>query len=434
MAGWSSNKYALVDLPELQDRLKGVLFLGTPHHGSPFTRFGLLVARLLTPLDADVEIMRPLVAGNVDLKDLDDRFREHFGNTTRLYYRERRKMRRYLLGFIPWIREFVVPESSATAGASFLQIIALDADHRGLNRFRSRADNNYQQVASKLVKILSEKSRPLPDGKLLPGSKIGIQGTSQNAETDKALLWDLRVVDPKDDMKKIENKKDALLESTYEWIFDTEQYAGFTRWGDDGHDPDPSRLLWIKGHAGTGKTMLLIGIIRELESKPDSLAPRLSYFFCQGTDSTLNNATAALRSLIWMLLVQQPYLIKYLRKKYNDSGTALFRDSNAFFALRGAFWDMLKDPELSPVLFVVDALDECDRTNPGLNELIDLISVSISRTAKVKWIVSSRPEVAVQAKLRNPVISKALIELDAQTLEAPVNAYIDHKLRALEGR
>ncbi|KJZ68649.1 hypothetical protein HIM_11961 [Hirsutella minnesotensis 3608] len=235
-------------------------------------------------------------------------------------------------------------------------------------------------------------------------------------------------------MKKIENKKDALLESTYEWIFDTEQYAGFTRWGDDGHDPDPSRLLWIKGHAGTGKTMLLIGIIRELESKPDSLAPRLSYFFCQGTDSTLNNATAALRSLIWMLLVQQPYLIKYLRKKYNDSGTALFRDSNAFFALRGAFWDMLKDPELSPVLFVVDALDECDRTNPGLNELIDLISVSISRTAKVKWIVSSRPEVAVQAKLRNPVISKALIELDAQTLEAPVNAYIDHKLRALEGR
>ncbi|KJZ68077.1 hypothetical protein HIM_12533 [Hirsutella minnesotensis 3608] len=37
---------ALVDLPELQDRLKGVLFLGTPHHGSPFTRFGLLAARL----------------------------------------------------------------------------------------------------------------------------------------------------------------------------------------------------------------------------------------------------------------------------------------------------------------------------------------------------------------------------------------------------
>ncbi|KJZ70980.1 hypothetical protein HIM_09635 [Hirsutella minnesotensis 3608] len=156
-------KQALVDLPELQDRLKGVLFLGTPHHGSPFTRFGLLAARLLTPLDADVEIMRPLVAGNVDLKDLDDRFREHFGNTTRLYYRERRKMRRYLLGFIPWIREFVVPESSATAGASFLQIIALDADHRGLNRFRNRSDNNYQQVASELVKILL-KSRPLPDG------------------------------------------------------------------------------------------------------------------------------------------------------------------------------------------------------------------------------------------------------------------------------
>ena len=66
-----------------------------------------MAARLLTPLDADVEIMRQVVAGNAHLKDLDDRFREHFESTRRLYYREKRKLRRYFLGFIPWIREFV---------------------------------------------------------------------------------------------------------------------------------------------------------------------------------------------------------------------------------------------------------------------------------------------------------------------------------------
>ena len=87
--------------------MKGVLFLGTPHRGTPFTRFGLLAARLLTPLDADVEIMRLLVSDSVDLKDLDDRFRERFENTPRLYYHDTEKMRRYLLGFIPWIRELV---------------------------------------------------------------------------------------------------------------------------------------------------------------------------------------------------------------------------------------------------------------------------------------------------------------------------------------
>ncbi|KAJ6445186.1 LysM domain-containingprotein [Purpureocillium lavendulum] len=266
------------------------------------------------------------------------------------------------------------------------------------------------------------------------GSRIESQGRIQIAESDAQLLSDLRVVDPGHDMKRIENKKEALLDSTYKWVFDTEQFAEFTRWTDDRLGTGSSRLLWIKGHAGTGKTMLLIGIIRELERQLDFLAPCLSYFFCQGTDTTLNNATAALRSLVWMLLGNQPHLLSHLRGKYNNSGAALFRDANAFWALSGAFRDMLDDPKLSPVLFVVDALDEFDRAKPGLDELLELISGSLARSDKVKWLVSSRPEVAVQAKLKSQTISKALIELDAQTLEAPVNAYIDHKLSTLEGR
>lgn len=84
-----------------------MLFLGTPHRGTPFTRFGLLAASFLTPLDADVEIMRPLVSDSVDLDDLEKKFNRHFHGTKRIYYFETHKMRRYLLGFIPWMREFV---------------------------------------------------------------------------------------------------------------------------------------------------------------------------------------------------------------------------------------------------------------------------------------------------------------------------------------
>ncbi len=45
------------------------------------------------------------------------------------------------------------------------------------------------------------------------------------------------------------------------------------------------RLLWIEGHAGTGKTMLMIGTIRELLRQPRILAPKVSFFFCQGADA-----------------------------------------------------------------------------------------------------------------------------------------------------
>ncbi|RYP17831.1 hypothetical protein DL765_004315 [Monosporascus sp. GIB2] len=245
-------------------------------------------------------------------------------------------------------------------------------------------------------------------------------------DTEVACRRDLRVVDPRHDIKRIEESKDKLLEDAYRWILRTPKYIAFTNWDDSGPDC-PRRLLWIKGHAGTGKTMLMIGLIRQLSPQPDTRVPALSFFFCQGTDTTLNNATAILRSLIWLLLLQQPCLISHLLQKYKESGADLFKDKNAFYALSEAFGNMLKDPQLSPIYFAVDALDECEQ---GLSDLIHLISTSLTLSDKVKWLVSGRPTV----ELKTPDTAGSLVELDAQRLEGPVNAYIDHKLSILKTR
>jgi hypothetical protein len=289
-----------------------------------------------------------------------------------------------------------------------------------------------KSLLRRLVELGEERQSLLGDIRQALRDYIALQKEMHMDDTDTKCLQDLRVVDPRDDMKKIENKKDELLDDAYKWILRTREYAAFTNWSNDESDLSPCRLLWIKGHAGTGKTMLLIGIIRELSDQPFVLTPNLSYFFCQGTDKTLNTVTATLRSLIWLLLVQQPHLISHLRKKYKDSGPDLFKDRNAFYALSEAFQSMLKDPRLSPVYFAVDALDECDQTKPGLEELIQLISTSFTLSDKVKWLVSSRPVVGVHAKLKNQDTSRTLVELDAQSLEGPVNAYIDHKLSTLK--
>jgi hypothetical protein len=119
---------------------------------------------------------------------------------------------------------------------------------------------------------------------------------------NKEFFQDLFVVDPQYDIDTIERKKDKLVDDAYKWILRTKEWAVFTDW-DNESDLPPCRLLWIKGHASTGKTMLLIGIIRELSDQPSMLAPSLLYFFCQGTgDKTLSSATATLKSLIWLLL------------------------------------------------------------------------------------------------------------------------------------
>jgi hypothetical protein len=54
--------------------------------------------------------------------------------------------------------------------------------------------------------------------------------------------------------------------------------------------------------------MLMCGIIDELEASTRLGSPErpflLSYFFCQATDSGLDNYTAVLRGLIYMLVTQ----------------------------------------------------------------------------------------------------------------------------------
>jgi hypothetical protein len=49
---------------------------------------------------------------------------------------------------------------------------------------------------------------------------------------------------------------------------------------------------------------------------------------------------------------------------------------------------MLKDPDLSPMYFVIDAPGECEQ---GLADLIKLITSSLALSDKVKWLVSSCP-------------------------------------------
>jgi hypothetical protein len=263
---------------------------------------------------------------------------------------------------------------------------------------------------------------------------ISLQKDARRDDVEAACRRDLRVVDPQHDMERIEKSKDELLDDAYEWILRTPEYAAFTHWDDSGSDRPPRRLLWIKGHAGTGKTMLMIGLIRQLSHQPVALSPALSFFFCQGTNTALNNATAVLRSLIWLLLLQQPRLISHLLQKYKESGADLFRDQNAFIALSEAFQNMLKDPQLSPVYLAVDALDECTQ---GQSDLIHLISTSLTLSQNVKWLISSRPEVDLLAALNDWGTNSldatdSLVELDTQRLQDPVNAYIDHKITILK--
>ncbi|KAI5460978.1 WD40-repeat-containing domain protein [Mariannaea sp. PMI_226] len=234
-------------------------------------------------------------------------------------------------------------------------------------------------------------------------------------DKDKQCLKDLRETDPRDDKTRIQDTKGGLLRDSYRWIL---HHDDFQRWRND----PQSQLLWITGDPGKGKTMLLCGVLDELEKEHGT---SLSYFLCQATEARLSNATAVLRGLIYLLVEKQPSLISYVREKYDHAGKQAFEDGNAWEVLSKILTAMLDDPRLHGAILVVDGIDEC-RTNR--NQLLDFIT----RTSRVKWIVSSRNWPDIEERLHSVKQKTRLhLEQNKESVSAAVRIYIQHKLAAL---
>ncbi|KAF2818314.1 HET-domain-containing protein [Ophiobolus disseminans] len=269
------------------------------------------------------------------------------------------------------------------------------------------------------------------------GAASAFRRLMDEIHTRERCVQDVRHTDPRDDKRRIEDTKGGLLADSYRWVLNN---ITFQQWQQDPHSP----LLWVKGNPGKGKTMLLCGIIDELHSSlntttffsllpcllhPTPSTTLLSYFFCQATDSRIKSATAVLRGLLYMLVVQQPSLVSHIRKKHDHAGKSLFEEPNAWVALTEIFVDVLRDPSLRRTYLVIDALDECVTDLP---RLLDFVAKQASVSPRVKWIVSSRnwPDIEAQLERAGHKVRLSL-ELNAKSVTAAVAVFIQQKVDKL---
>ncbi|KAL7793983.1 WD40-repeat-containing domain protein [Trichoderma afarasin] len=245
-------------------------------------------------------------------------------------------------------------------------------------------------------------------------------------DLDRTYLRRFRVSDPQQDKVQIEAIKGGLLEKSYSWILD---HPNFRQWRNK-----QNRTLWIKGGPGTGKTMLLCGIINEIEpstrlsdQNADTL---LSYFFFQATDVRFNSSTAMLRNLIYLLVVQQPSLARRIREMYGSIDRAPFEDSISWDDLLVLFKNILRDLGGTTTYLIIDALNECN----DLERLIGFIIGGIHAFSHVKWLVSSRETYILDRFLNSDDFRIELsIELNNSAFVSDaVGTYIDKKVSELK--
>ncbi|CAG9981251.1 unnamed protein product, partial [Clonostachys byssicola] len=177
--------------------------------------------------------------------------------------------------------------------------------------------------------------------------------------------------------------------------------------------------------------MLLCGLIDELSTARLPLHGRLvSYFFCQATDSNLNNALAVLRGLIYTIVRQNRALIKYVHQEWRVAGKGLFEDSNAFDALIMILDNILEHDTQAERVFIIDALDECSKDLPKLLRFI----ARQSSGKRAKWIVSSRNQPEMGERLET-MTQKTILNLELSTtrIAEAVSVYIRYKVTELQG-
>ncbi|KAL7897260.1 hypothetical protein HDV63DRAFT_415432 [Trichoderma sp. SZMC 28014] len=218
------------------------------------------------------------------------------------------------------------------------------------------------------------------------------------SNADKSFLQAISKTDPVHDKKRILLFKGPLLWDAYNWIFGHQE---FNKW----RHTEETGVFWIKGDPGKGKTMMLCGIIEDLEQ--NSQIANLGYFFCQATDYRINTASA----------VPNPTLLSRIREKYSDGVQDQLDGPNALVILCDIFENIINDPDLKDVI--------CDS-----KYLLDFI---VKTSGHVKWLLSSRNERDIEKGL-DQVPQRLVLELkdNAEKISTSIESYIRHHIQQIK--
>ncbi|KAJ5896616.1 G-protein beta WD- 40 repeats containing protein [Penicillium subrubescens] len=209
-------------------------------------------------------------------------------------------------------------------------------------------------------------------------------------DIDRICIQNLRCPDSLAIKTRLKEVKDKLLRQSFEWVLQDPQYRSWQ----NGNDVC---LLWIKGGAGKGKTMMSIGLIEGLSQKQD-ISTVVTYFFCQNAYNELSTLESVIKGLILRLISQRIELKDSLRLRWDPKNDRFREDVNSWRALWDILWEMLDRCDCSRIYVIVDALDECQ--DSGMADFLKLIVRNgLDQPSKIKWLLTSRPLEAAERTL-----------------------------------
>ncbi|KXJ93659.1 hypothetical protein Micbo1qcDRAFT_172568 [Microdochium bolleyi] len=351
---------------EIQDVVKStnaVIFMGTPHRGSPqLANLGETVRLLgsaILRVESNSKLLRALGTDSPEL----ELSREAFITLWRKYdFRVKTFQEAFAWKglHISVLGQKVVPEISSTLDDPRERAETISANHMEMCRFAAQSDLGYQKVAGEIRDMIQVLAKP----RLSP----------ENQQLLDTLYFP--------EMQSREANIHDALKDTCAWVYTQQNYINWAeRLGVESHHG----LLWVKGKPGAGKSTLMKNLVRHAKDTHDTGSAEshliISFFFnARGTQALEKNVVGLYRSLLHQTLSTNPRALSDLTRRKND---ALRRGALqwSLWELRDCLLDVFATEGARPTWIFIDAMDEC--ADDEVRQLVEFLRRLTSKSFKV---------------------------------------------------
>ncbi|USP82182.1 hypothetical protein yc1106_09456 [Curvularia clavata] len=172
----------------------------------------------------------------------------------------------------------------------------------------------------------------------------------------------LFLTDPRVDRERLVSAKGTKVAGTCEWITHDASYRAWLDTNDDsdgdGDSDSDTRLLWISGGPGKGKTIMSVFLTEKLERQTAGREDvELVFYFCNAEDEKRNTAVAILRGLVHQIIVKRPQLVEHALL-YSETPERTQQTLSSLETLWIIFSKLIADAELGMIFCVLDGLDD----------------------------------------------------------------------------
>ena len=392
----SRNETTWVD--EILPATIGVIFLGTPHHGSKKASLAKQVMKLVKIFyqDTDTKIIRALE----EKSDVLERVTRGFGQVLSAgkikvhSFQEADKTNGVMIVETQSSKIGYIDETTGT----------IHADHRNMAKFHSDDDRGFQSIVAVLQRWLEETNQPQTQPSI--ADKSGIQ----QSKLPDGLIFDanfhreyedcIKLLDIAEARDRMQNVGPAYKD-TYNWLFDSQ--VCFRRWL-IGKDTKP--IFWIYGKPGSGKSTLMKFAMTHLRTQEllqkydDNPWKFAAYFFHDRGTDVQKSIEGFLSEILYQILDQDKESFYFVYSVY--AKVKKLRQAGKGAVTLGWIQSQLQEAILSiaskstshlNLCLFIDALDEHDGNHKELiSALIALTQFKENPVLKIRLCVAGRPE------------------------------------------